>query len=63
LFFHFISQNSAPTSLYVGCFRDAGSIERDLLIYAGSTNYGVTSEACMKKCRMNGFLFAGNQNG
>ena len=56
-------QNSAPTSLYVGCFRDAGRIERDLLIYANSTNFGVTIETCLKECYVKGYLFAGSQNG
>jgi hypothetical protein len=59
----FILQNSAPTSLYVGCFRDAGRIERDLLMYANSTNYGVTIEAWLNECHVKGYLFAGSQNG
>jgi hypothetical protein len=59
----FFFKNSAPTSLYVGCFRDAGGIERDLLIYAGSTTFGWTIEACLRECQLKGYLFAGNQNG
>ena len=53
----------APTTCYVGCLNEDGSVSMRDLSYMGTSSTSITNDWCKSYCLSNGFFFSANENG